>query len=87
MHHWGEPTAGLAEIARVLRPGARALIWDLRGGILRLHLGAPDPLELASRSPLRIVSVVPWKWPWRFRLSQRIELIRADAPLQSQNEG
>src|SRR5215213_11312400 len=25
MHHWADPTAGMAEIDRVLRPGARAL--------------------------------------------------------------
>lgn len=78
MHHWDDPSAGLTEVARVLRPGARALIWDLRRGILRLHLHAPDALEVARRSPLRVVSVVPWRWPWRFRLSQRIELVRAD---------
>src|SRR5919197_819367 len=32
MHHWDDAAAGLAEIARVLRPGDRALIWDLRLG-------------------------------------------------------
>jgi ubiquinone/menaquinone biosynthesis C-methylase UbiE len=26
MHHWAKPTAGLAEIRRVLRPGGRALV-------------------------------------------------------------
>jgi SAM-dependent methyltransferase len=80
MHHWDDPSAGLAGIARVLRPGGRALIWDLRPGLLRLHLHAPDPLEIAGRSPLRVVSAVPWKWPWRFRLNQRIELVREVDP-------
>jgi ubiquinone/menaquinone biosynthesis C-methylase UbiE len=32
MHHWADPAAGLAEIGRVLRPDARALIWDFRPG-------------------------------------------------------
>jgi SAM-dependent methyltransferase len=80
MHHWADPAAGLAEVGRVLRPGGRALVWDFRPGV-RLpfgpgHAHPPDPAEHARRSPLRVVAVTPWRWPWRFRLTQRTELVR-----------
>ena len=83
MHHWADPTAALAEIGRVLRPGARALIWDFRPGV-RPHLFGPrhahlpDPLDHTRRSPLRVVNATPWSWPWGFTPTQRIELVRAD---------
>jgi SAM-dependent methyltransferase len=77
MHHWAEPTNGLAEIGRVLRPGARALIWDFRPGGLLFHRRMPDALPHASDSGLRVVSATPWRWPWRFSLLRRIELARA----------
>ena len=83
MHHWADPAAGLAEIGRVLRPGGRALIWDFRPDA-RLHpIGPghahmPDPADHTHGSPLRVENATPWHWPWRFALTQRVQLIRAD---------
>jgi ubiquinone/menaquinone biosynthesis C-methylase UbiE len=77
MHHWANPTAALAEIERVLRPGARALVWDFRPGFVPFHGDMPDPVERMHGAPLRVVSATPWRWPWRFNLTQRIELVRA----------
>jgi SAM-dependent methyltransferase len=83
MHHWANPSGGLAEIGRVLRSGAPALIWDFRPGagphlFGPRHEQLPDPVEHAHGSSLRVASVTPWRWPWRFRLAQRIELVRAE---------
>jgi SAM-dependent methyltransferase len=83
MHHWADPASGLAEIGRVLHPGARALIWDFRPGVRPHPLGPrhahiPDPVDHTRGSRLRVVRATPWPWPWRFQLTQRIELARAD---------
>jgi SAM-dependent methyltransferase len=83
MHHWADPAAGLAEIGRVLRPDARALIWDFRPGVRPhvfgpRHAHIPDPVDHTRGSRLRVVNATPWSWPWRFQLTQRIELVRSD---------
>ena len=75
VHHWDDPVAGLAEIARVLRPTGRALIWDLRPGVVPFHRDSPDALDSVHGGPLRLVAAAPWRWPWRLELSQRIELV------------
>jgi SAM-dependent methyltransferase len=78
MHHWADPTAGQAEIGRVLRPGGRALVWDIRPGVVPLHRQQPDPLDSIADSPLHLASATPWRWPWRLAFTQRIELVAAD---------
>ncbi|HMC03805.1 MAG TPA: class I SAM-dependent methyltransferase [Cellulomonadaceae bacterium] len=78
MHHWADATAGLAEIGRVLRPGGRALVWDIRPGVVPLHRHQPDPLDKVAGSSLRLASATSWRWPWRLSFTQRIELVAAD---------
>jgi SAM-dependent methyltransferase len=78
MHHWADPAAGLNEIGRVLTPDGRALVWDFRPGHVPLHRSIPDPVERAHGSSLRVVSATPWRWPWKLRLTQRVELICRD---------
>lgn len=80
MHHWADPTAGLSEIGRVLKPGGRALIWDLRPGIWPLHRRIPDPVEHAQDSRLRVVEATPWLLPWKLGLTRRIELTGPEEP-------
>jgi SAM-dependent methyltransferase len=78
MHHWADPKSAMAEIGRVLPPGARALIWDLRPGLVPFHAHVSDPRKHTHGSPLRVVSATLWRWPWRLPLTQRIELVHAD---------
>ena len=72
MHHWADPTRGLAEIGRVLQPDGRALIWDFRPGTL--HSRVARPSEHIQGSQLQVIGGTPWPWPGRFSLLQRTEL-------------
>jgi SAM-dependent methyltransferase len=76
VHHWSDPGAGIGEMARVLRPGGRALIWDLGPGSRLFHAHVADVVATLRAGGLRMISAGPWLWPWRFSLSQRLELAR-----------
>ena len=74
MHHWADPAAGQAEIARLLRPGGRALIWDIRPGAVPFHGNHADPLSNVDGHSMRLVGATPWYWPWHLKFTQRLEL-------------
>lgn len=68
LHHWEDPARGFAEVARVLRPGGRALFADVEGkgvvqrlaNAIRRHGGnyftretIAGPLRAAGLTPVR----------------------------------
>ena len=76
MHHWPDPATALAEIHRVLRPGGRAIIYDLSRAWTRVERQAPDPADVAAASPFRGGRPVLVRWPGRVPSCVRLELLR-----------
>lgn len=77
MHHWADTRAGLAEVARVLKPSGVALLYDLGGAPGSLHgRGGYPALEVVG-SALRVTGAGPWRWPGPIVLVHRIEARRA----------
>jgi SAM-dependent methyltransferase len=76
MHHWEDPAKAFAEIHRVLRPGGRAIIYDLSRAWTRVERRAPDPAGVAAASPFRGGRPLPLRWPGRVPSCVRLELLR-----------
>jgi SAM-dependent methyltransferase len=83
MHHWADPRPGWPRSAACCAPAPGRSSGDFRPGVRPhpfgpRHTYLPDPVEHTRSSPLRVANTTPWRWPWRFNLTQRIELVRAD---------
>jgi ubiquinone/menaquinone biosynthesis C-methylase UbiE len=76
VHHWPDAAGGFAEVRRVLRPGARGLVFDLPDRWGRFETGAPGLGGSARRGGFDQVAVSPIGWPCRLRVVRRAVLDR-----------
>jgi SAM-dependent methyltransferase len=63
LHHWSEPTHGLAEIHRVLKPGGEARIYDLAHWLWPPARGGDRLAQLVAASPFGEGEVKIVRWP------------------------
>lgn len=77
VHHWSDPAAGMAELHRVLKPGAEAWIYDIPPWLRRSFHAGPELGALAAASPFGggEVEVVAWAG---LPISTRLRLRRAE---------
>jgi SAM-dependent methyltransferase len=74
VHHWPDAAAGFAEIRRVLRPGCRAIVYDLPDHWGRLETKAPPLSEVAAAGGFVEAAALPFRWPGRLAIVQRLEV-------------
>ncbi len=79
VHHWADARSGFAQIRRVLRPGGRAVIYDLPDWWGRLERGAGPLADSVTEAGFTDISVARFRWPWRVPLAVRLEARVANA--------
>ena len=74
VHHWPDADVGFTEVRRVLRPGGRAIIYDLPDWWGRFETHAPRLAEVASAGGFRDVRSSRLRWPRPLAVIHRIEV-------------
>jgi SAM-dependent methyltransferase len=83
-HHWAEPAAAVPELARVLRPGGQAYIYDIRSAPFDTLVSVAQERSLFTGRPPQRSSVrlgwLPWPRLTRLVLSTAEDPPTADDP-------
>ena len=77
VHHWPDAATGFAEIRRVLRPGGRAIVYDLPDCWGRLETKAPPLDEVAAAGGFAGATATPFPWPGRLAFVRRLDVAAA----------
>jgi SAM-dependent methyltransferase len=73
VHHWPDAAAGFSEIRRVLRPGGRAIVYDLPDAWGRLETRAPALARAAVDGGLGGARVDGLRWPGSVAFVRRLD--------------
>jgi ubiquinone/menaquinone biosynthesis C-methylase UbiE len=80
VHHWPDAATGFAEIRRVLRPGGRAIVYDLSDRWGHLERKAPPLAKAAALGGFAGARTQPFRWPGPVGVTNRLELVREAEP-------
>jgi SAM-dependent methyltransferase len=73
VHHWLDAAAGFAEIRRVLRPGGRAVVYDLPDRWGHVERRALRLADVAAAGGFAGATTAPFRWPGPVAFTNRLE--------------